>query len=235
MKKTIVSLVFMGLLINVVGLPAFASQSANTTKAIELIEKTNQDIDYKIDQAVKKADKLQAEFIQELRVIEEGKELVKLNTEQNKVILELEEASKAEKNDAKKIDKLIEKKAKIEDKIMEEREKINARLQDIQVDMNELTVSLLTAEGKDKKGLQEKLHKLEEKLTKKDQMYQEEMNKYTKDLDKVITDVFDETLEMSSKTIGKAADLGVEAECSWKLVRFADKWVWIDPIKVVGW
>ncbi|WP_226681725.1 hypothetical protein [Sutcliffiella horikoshii] len=234
MKKIIVSLVMLCLLFSVVGSPVFASES-NTKKALELIEKTNQEIDIKIEKAVTKADKLHSDFLQELRVIEEGKELVKLKNEQNKVIQELKEASQAEKNDEKKIEKLNEKNAKLEENMKKELAKIDAKLQAIEADMNEIRVSLLTADDKDKKKLKEKMDKLKEKLTKKDQMFQENTEKYTKELDKVITDVFDETLEMSSKTIGKAAELGVEAECSWKLVRFADQWVWIDPIKIVGW
>jgi hypothetical protein len=58
--------------------------------------------------------------------------------------------------------------------------------------------------------------------------------KYEKELTKIIEGVFYETLKMSSKTIGEAYDLGVLAECSWKLVRFADREVLIDPIQVIG-
>jgi vacuolar-type H+-ATPase subunit H len=58
--------------------------------------------------------------------------------------------------------------------------------------------------------------------------------KYEKELTKIIEGVFYETLKMSSKTIGEAYDLGVLAECSWKLVQFADREVLIDPIQVIG-
>jgi hypothetical protein len=58
--------------------------------------------------------------------------------------------------------------------------------------------------------------------------------KYEAQLTKIIDKVFYETLNMSSKTIEQASKLGVKAECSWRLVRFADREVWIDPIKVVG-
>lgn len=58
---------------------------------------------------------------------------------------------------------------------------------------------------------------------------------YDKELDEIITRVYDETLALSQETIAKAAEKGVIAECSWKLVRFADRYEWIDPIRVVGW
>ncbi|NLP50417.1 hypothetical protein [Bacillus sp. RO1] len=234
MKKIIVSLVIMGFLFSVAGPPAFAAQS-DTEKALEIIEKTNQEIDEKIEKAVEKADETQADFLQELRILEEGKELVKLNEEKNEVFWELQEASQVEKIDNKKIEKLIEKSVKLDKKIKEERDKVEGKLLEIQAETADLTAALLTAEGTDKEKIAKKIRKLEEKLSKKGLKYQERMEKYTNDLEKIINDVYDETLEMSAKTIKKAADLGVEAECSWKLVRFADRWVWIDPIKVVGW
>ncbi|MGM0838052.1 MAG: hypothetical protein ACQEV7_18095 [Bacillota bacterium] len=76
--------------------------------------------------------------------------------------------------------------------------------------------------------------KLEKDLKKKTELNDEITAKYNKKLDKIIVKVYDETLEMSAKTIKKAAELGVEAECSWVLVRFADRWEWIDPVRVVG-
>ena len=59
-------------------------------------------------------------------------------------------------------------------------------------------------------------------------------NTYNEQLDKIITDVYDVTLKTSNDAIAKAAEYGIEAECSWVLVKFADRSVWIDPIKVVG-
>ncbi|RDU37360.1 hypothetical protein DRW41_05805 [Neobacillus piezotolerans] len=64
--------------------------------------------------------------------------------------------------------------------------------------------------------------------------HQKLTQKYNEKLDKIIADVYEETLKMSQKTIAKAAEYGVTAECSWVLVRFADRYVWIDPVRVVG-
>lgn len=57
---------------------------------------------------------------------------------------------------------------------------------------------------------------------------------YNANLDVIIDDVYNETLKMSQETIAIAAEVGIEAECSWVLVRFAHRLVWIDPIRVIG-
>ncbi|PUB10955.1 hypothetical protein [Paenisporosarcina sp. OV554] len=58
--------------------------------------------------------------------------------------------------------------------------------------------------------------------------------KYNEELDKIIRSVYEETLQISKETIIEAEEYGIKAECSWVLVEFADRSVWIDPIKVVG-
>ena len=59
-------------------------------------------------------------------------------------------------------------------------------------------------------------------------------NTYNEQLDKIIAEVYDVTLQTSNDAIAEAAEYGIEAECSWVLVEFADRSVWIDPIRVVG-
>jgi len=59
-------------------------------------------------------------------------------------------------------------------------------------------------------------------------------NTYNEQLDKIIAEVYDVTLQTSNDAIAEAAEYGIEAECSWVLVEFADKSVWIDPIRVIG-
>ncbi|TFE00178.1 hypothetical protein [Jeotgalibacillus sp. R-1-5s-1] len=63
--------------------------------------------------------------------------------------------------------------------------------------------------------------------------YADLTEKYNKKLDKVVDKVYNKTLEMTAAAIEKAAELGVVAECEWILVRFGDRDVWIDPIRVV--
>lgn len=59
-------------------------------------------------------------------------------------------------------------------------------------------------------------------------------NTYNVQLDKIIAEVYDVTLQTSNDAIAEAAEYGIEAECSWVLVEFADRSVWIDPIRVIG-
>ncbi|KIL53078.1 hypothetical protein [Jeotgalibacillus campisalis] len=161
---------------------ASAAENEDYEKALELIEKTNIEIDEKIDAGVEKADALQAGYLSELES--------KKEEEQRKLAeLEAEKAEKAGKfTDEKKV---AHENAKFDKKIQREQEKFNA-----------LYITL--------------------------------EEKYNQELDEVIEAVFNETLQMSTETIELVKKMGVEAECSWKLVRFADRMVWIDPIRIVG-
>ncbi|WP_404448544.1 hypothetical protein LG307_04530 [Sutcliffiella horikoshii] len=68
---------------------------------------------------------------------------------------------------------------------------------------------------------------------------EERMNQRTaqfdQEVDAIITYVFDITLQMTQDTIDEVAEYGVVAECFWKYVRFADRWAWIDPVRLVGY
>ncbi|MFE7062121.1 hypothetical protein ACFVAD_08210 [Sutcliffiella sp. NPDC057660] len=77
--------------------------------------------------------------------------------------------------------------------------------------------------------------KLENDVKKRTELKNEITAKYEKKRDKIIAKVYDETLELSTKTIDKVAKLGVKAECNWIDVRFGDKVVKIDPVRVVGY
>ncbi|QHA93995.1 hypothetical protein [Bacillus sp. N1-1] len=58
--------------------------------------------------------------------------------------------------------------------------------------------------------------------------------KYNQDLDKLIGDLIDKTNKMTADMIEEAAKEGIQAECSWVYVQIADRWVWVDPIKIIG-
>lgn len=230
MKKSIWSLIIAAILLISLGNPASANEHPDTLKALEMIEKTNIEIDEKIEKAVEKADELQSEFLQEVREIEEGKKVLDLKEERQKVKSELQEST----HDLKKQEALEEKISKINAKLVEVQEKTDEKMAKLQAELATLTTSMMTAEEKDVKKIEKKILKLTEKMDTKSAEYQEKTQKYTTELDGVISDIYNETLKMSAETIAKAAEKGVQAECSWKLVRFADRWVWIDPIRVVG-
>lgn len=226
--KKIVSILFSAALFLGVVSPALAAKDEDVQKALEMIEKTNKEIDKKIEKAVKKADELQVEYLTEVRKIEEGDKVFKLKEEKEKALKELEKATKEEKKEKK----LEEKIAKIEAQIAEQQAKIEEKINEIQLDIEELTAQIASGD-KNAEKLNKKLSKLEEKLDKRQEKLLEKTERYTKELQKVIDNVYNETLEMSAEVIKKAADKGVIAECSWTLVRFADQWVWIDPVRVV--
>ncbi|MEH7886378.1 hypothetical protein V7654_18925 [Bacillus sp. JJ1609] len=228
--KKLMSIVFSVALILGIASTASAEENRDVQRALELIEKTNMEIEKKIAKGVEEADEIRVDYLEDVRKIEEGKEIRKINEEKEIVLSEL---AKVE-NDEKKKEKLNEKLAKLEIKLVEETERLNAKLLKISQELDELTALLLSAEGKDEKKIREKISKLEEKMNKREEMHQARTEKYVEDLDKVIGKVYDETLEMSNETIKKVAEYGVTAECSWQLVRFGDKEVWIDPVRVVG-
>ncbi|WP_226654214.1 hypothetical protein [Pseudalkalibacillus hwajinpoensis] len=58
--------------------------------------------------------------------------------------------------------------------------------------------------------------------------------KYNQDLDKLIDDLISKTNKMTADMIEEAAEAGIQAECSWVYVQIADRWVWVDPIQIVG-
>lgn len=228
--KNLMSIVFSVALILGIASTASAEENRDVQRALELIEKTNMEIEKKIAKGVEDADELKRNYLKDVREIEEGKEIVKIREEKDNVLSELAKAGK----DEKKQEKLKEKLAKVELKLAEETERINAKIMEISREIDELTALSEEAEAKDDKKIQEKISKLKEKITKREEMYQARTEKYMQDLDKVIGKVYHETLAMSNETIKKAAEYGVTAECSWQLVRFGDKEVWIDPVRVVG-
>ncbi|NMH69379.1 hypothetical protein HF072_11390 [Bacillus sp. RO3] len=185
--KKIVSLIVMMMVYfsfgtSVVG----ASDDGDYQEVLEEIEKTNQEIDKKVKEAVEKADELNRKFLAVVRGLEEGKEIQNLKKDKEEAEKELKLSS-----DEKKVSKLKDKVSQLDAKIT--------------------------------KKLKERSDKLE-KITAE----------YNEELDDIIHKVYEETLEMSQEMIEEAKEEGVMAECSWKHVRFADRWVWIDPIRVVG-
>lgn len=228
--KKIVSTVLTLLLFLSLGTTSFANESDNHQKGIEVIEKANLEIDEKIEKAVNEANKLQAQYLTDIREIEEGKELVKLKDEWAKANSELAKA----REDGKDIEKFEDKLQQIEASLAFHEKRINDKIAQLEKDIVEFNSSLETADGKDLKKLEGKLEKLNSQLSAKTEKAEEKTARYTKKLDEVIEKVFNETLKMSEEAIEKATKEGVIAECSWKLVQFGHKSVWIDPIRIIG-
>jgi uncharacterized protein YukE len=75
---------------------------------------------------------------------------------------------------------------------------------------------------------------LESTLGGQSQDFADRTAQFHSELDQLIVDLDTLTRNMTADTIEQAAALGVEAVCVWKHVKIAHKWVWIDPIQVVG-
>jgi len=98
-----------------------------------------------------------------------------------------------------------------------------------------------TEDEKKKAKINQKLDKISseianavEKLSKESTYFSERTVQYQSELDTLINVLDVLTRQMTADTIAEAAELGVTAECSWKYVKIGHKWVWIDPIKVIG-
>ncbi|WP_025692609.1 hypothetical protein [Paenibacillus zanthoxyli] len=180
----------------------FASPVAdNLTKeqqeALKIIAKANKQIDNKIETAVAKADKLQEDYLRDIKRIEQGQAAAKLN-------------AKLDQKDAEAA----------------------AEVAKIQAASDELINQLFTPESRDSAAVETKLNELNAKVSPKDALIAARTKIYTNELDKLITDLYNDTLEIADAAIAEAAQLGVAAERSWKLVKIADREVWIDPIAV---
>ncbi|WP_246944173.1 hypothetical protein [Bacillus pinisoli] len=235
MKKFMLS-VLSALLLFSVATPAFANEDKDIEEALEMIGKTNIDIDKKIADGVEKADKLHVEYIEDFRVLEEQKEVVKLKEEKEKLSREARKA----RNDQRKIDRLQAQSTELDTLIEERQLEIERKIAEIQQNIYALTELLSTADGRVNDNMKTEAEKLLNRINEVaahnaaiDEEIYEVTLKFTEELDKVITDVYNETIKMSNEVIKKAAEKGVIAECSWKLVRFADRWVWIDPVRVI--
>lgn len=229
MKKLFSMVILMTLFLNICT-SAYAAEKDDYTRGLKLIEKANKEIDKIIFKAVKEADVLHAKYILDIRKIEEGKGIVKLKQEQEKVILEIRNA----KNEGKDVEWAQQKLVQINQKLEEEQAIINEQMSVIDQELKDLIAFALTDEGIEDKKLIEKIEGLTAKVNVNSEKIDEVTEKYTEKLTKIINDTYNETLKISTETINKAAQYGVIAECSWTLVRFADQWVWIDPIRIIG-
>ncbi|TYS67498.1 hypothetical protein FZC76_13005 [Sutcliffiella horikoshii] len=104
---------------------------------------------------------------------------------------------------------------------------LNTELEELETALVNSTDSVQQAElGEALAALQAEKGLLEEHIAQRTTQFDQEV-------DAIISYVFDITLQMTQDTIDEVAEYGVVAECFWKYVRFADRWAWIDPVRVV--
>lgn len=229
MKQFFTAMLAMVLFIGI-GTSAFAEENYSYEKGYQIIEKANEQIDKKINQAVEKADKLQEDYLLELRRIEEGKEVVKILEELKKEQEELTQATDEGKDTKSHIDKI----SQLESSLAVQENRINEKIGELEQDIEAFNESLESGHSQDGEQLDGKIEKLKKQLLGKTEKAEAKTERYLEELDKIIEKVYNETLEMSEKAIEKAAGYGVLAECSWRLVQFAHQEVWIDPIRIIG-
>ncbi|MDQ1147515.1 chromosome segregation ATPase [Bacillus sp. SORGH_AS 510] len=228
MLKKVFAISLSVLLMSSFGTSVFAAEPtpADYEKVIASIEKTNQDIEAKIAKAVQDADGLEAQYIRDIQKLEEGDTVVKLKDQKNKLQQDL-----VKTNDINKVEKIRSELSDLNSKIEEETARINERMSAIKAKVDSLVQSSLE-KGYDKEKLDKKIEKLNEQINRKLEKHNERTEKFSNDLDKLITDLYNVTLKMSTDAINKAAEKGIQAEPYWTLVELGGKWVWIDPIRV---
>ncbi len=188
--------------------------------ALALIESTNLEIEHKIQVAVEKSDKLQQNYLLQMRILEEGKKILPLLKQKEKISSAIER----EKN-PQKLESLKLALHDIMNNLVSEKKIIDAKMDVVEQEITEITAEYwvpLTDE-------QKKATKMTADMSMNDYL----TARYIRQLERIIDDVYTKTLEMSKNTIAEVAKVGIIAECSWKQVRFADRWIWIDPVRVV--
>jgi ribosomal protein S13 len=201
------------------------SQSKDVQKAYELIDNTNEKINKEIQKAKDAASKLQAKYIEDVKKLQE-REANK--TDKSTVTYQSNSNIKQNEVTLETIQELLQ---NLETEVFHSVVQSGDNTPSTEEEVKEIAFVLATGEKCDPtKGLC--IEEGDTDYLKKE--YTELTDKYLQKLTKIITDVYNETLKMSTKTIEKAKELGLNAKCEWTLVDFAHLKAWIDPIRVVG-
>ncbi|MGD6776808.1 MULTISPECIES: hypothetical protein [Bacillaceae] len=117
---------------------------------------------------------------------------------------------------------------------LEELEVMKNELETLDQEIARVETDLTNAtEASQQEGLNVALSALLQEKALLEERMEQRTAQFDQEVDAIITYVFDITLLMTQETIDEVAEYGVVAECFWKYVRFADRWAWIDPVRVV--
>ncbi|CAH0347646.1 hypothetical protein [Bacillus sp. CECT 9360] len=75
---------------------------------------------------------------------------------------------------------------------------------------------------------------IENKLKQESDYFAKRTAQYNAELDLLINNLVNVTNEMTARTINTVAKMGINAVCEWEYVKIGHKWVWVDPVAVVG-
>lgn len=225
--KKLLSILFVFSLILGIGTNAFAGEDKvvkEKLKAIELVNKTNEKIRKEIEKGVKKAEKLQADYYTDIEKLQSKDKDLRSKTTVNNV---------QDQNIIKEVDEIFS--------LIEEEVSNVAKTGDISDEMVVVNDKMTTLVSKEQFKCDDIVGTTEENGICRikngepfNSNYKELDDKYNSELEKVITNVYYETLKMSTETISKVKEVGYIAECSWVPVEFGHLIVWIDPIRIVG-
>ncbi|MNB72400.1 hypothetical protein D3C81_134540 [compost metagenome] len=233
LKKLLTSTAPLMLVLFLISGSVFASPVPSSTtedqqKALQIIEQANTQIETKIENAVAAADILQQNYLQDIKAIEESQAANQLNDKLDDLNVKLDK----EKNASQKA-QIAAEAAEVQNKLDQENASIAADIKEIKAASDEVVAQMFNAQGSGSSQVQASVNELNQTASALDSLIAARTKQYTTELDKLITDLYNETLQIADDAIAQAAELGVIADHFWKLVKIADREVWIDPL-VVG-
>jgi hypothetical protein len=224
MRKVLSVLLLASLLFGI-GTNAFAEEDTKVETVKTLIINTNIKIENEIAKAVEKADKLRADYLSDVRKLEEEG---KIELIEEKYLIGLND----DVNEDERMDIIEEKLFIIEDIMFSEENNSADKLLLVEKEVNEITTLLVSDENMLALNSQDQ-EKQNHVKTVYDK-YEQLTNNYVTQLWKIITNLQEKAAKMSANTIKKATEVGINAVCELVLVRIGHEYVWVDPIRVVG-
>jgi hypothetical protein len=224
MRKVLSVLLLASLLFGI-GTNAFATENTKVETVKTLIINTNIKIENEIAKAVEKADKLRADYLSDVRKLEEEGKVALIEKE---YLIGLEEEQAEEET----MEVVEERLFIIEDIMFSEKNNSEEKLLLVENEVNEITTLLFSNEN------MLALNSLEqEKQSEGKTVYEKYIqltDKYIKQLKTIIENLQEKAEKLSTNTIKKATEVGINAVCELVLVRIGHEYVWVDPIRVVG-
>jgi hypothetical protein len=224
MRKVLSVLLLASLLFGI-GTNAFAAEKTKVETVETLIINTNIKIENEIAKAVEKADKLRADYLSDVRKLEEEGKVALIEKE---YLIGLEEEQAEEET----MEVVEERLFIIEDIMFSEKNNSEEKLLLVENEVNEITTLLFSNENMLALNSMEQERQSEGKTVY--ERYIQLTDKYVKQLKTIIENLQEKAEKLSTNTIKKATEVGIHAVCELVLVRIGHEYVWVDPIRVVG-
>lgn len=227
MVKKVLALTLTAFLTASLGTSAFAaSKTTDVEKTLAFIEETNQNIELEIEKAVVQADQLEADYLQDIKKLEEDAAVANLREQQQKLLELLNKTS-----DPAKKGLLSSQLYEVNAQIQIDTDIINEKITNLHKELS--NVSVVKRNKSQNNDAANATDKILGKLLKTESQYNERTQRYVDDLNKLINDLDNTTRRMSDEAIQRGAENGIVVERYWTHVQLAERWVWIDPIRVV--